>query len=52
MTGSGDYAQVLSSRFELACRRLGLNREELALDCRSFRVPARTGEQLGLFDPA
>jgi DNA repair photolyase len=52
MTGSGDYAQVLSRRFELACRRLGLNREERALDCRSFHVPARIGEQLGLFDPA
>jgi DNA repair photolyase len=52
MTGSGDYAQLLGKRFELACKRLGLNREELALDRRSFRVPARAGDQLGLFDPA
>jgi hypothetical protein len=52
MTGSGDYAQLLGQRFELACRRLGLNREEPALDGGSFRVPARAGEQLGLFDPA
>jgi hypothetical protein len=52
MTGSGDYAQMLGQRFELACRRLGLNREELALDCRSFRASARVGGQLGLFDPA
>lgn len=52
MTGSGEYARLLAQRFDLACRRLGLNREKLALDRRSFRVPQRAVMQLGLFDPA
>lgn len=46
MTGSGNFVELIGQRFELACRRLGLNREDdhLAsrdgLDCSLFRVPA------------
>lgn len=48
MRGQGEYAQMLAQRFRLACRRLGLNREELALDTTRFRPPPPA--QLGLFD--
>ena len=37
----------LERRFELACRRLGLNREDRRLDTSQFRVPAVAGDQLG-----
>ncbi len=50
LSGEGDYARLLAQRFALACRRLGLNRSEPALDGSGFRVPARNGEQLRLFD--
>jgi DNA repair photolyase len=50
MTGSGDYARILSGRFALACRRLGLNREPLKLDTGRFALPPRSGDQLALFE--
>ena len=51
MTGSGNYAELLSTRFRLACRRFGLDKErrgERPLDCTRFRPPL-AGGQLPLF---
>jgi len=48
MRGTGPYAAMLSRRFELACRRLGLNRERRGLDTTLFKRPARAGDQLSL----
>lgn len=49
MRGQGQFADLLAQRFALACRRLGLNRRELKLNCRDFAPPARAGDQLSLF---
>lgn len=51
MTGTGTFAELIAKRFEIACRRFGLNKErrgEEPLDCTRFRSPARGG-QLPLF---
>jgi hypothetical protein len=50
MTGSGQLAQLLERRFELACRRLGFpsDRDD-ALDTTLFRVPSGGEPQLSLF---
>jgi DNA repair photolyase len=54
MTGSGNFVELIDKRFELACRRLGLNSEDNhmasrgGLDCSLFKPPAGGG-QLGLF---
>jgi DNA repair photolyase len=54
MTGSGNFVELIGKRFDLACRRLGLNCEDNhmaprgELDCSLFRPPA-AGGQLGLF---
>ena len=37
MTGTGPIAELLSRRFKLACRRLGLNGRRWDLDCGQFR---------------
>jgi DNA repair photolyase len=47
--GEGPYADLLARRFEVACRRLGLDREPAALDRSAFRVPPRAGDQRRLF---
>ncbi|WP_290542128.1 PA0069 family radical SAM protein [Aestuariivirga sp.] len=47
-TGTGPYAWTIGRRFELACRRLGLNRRKLKLDVTQFRRPPQPGEQLSL----
>lgn len=47
MRGTGPYAWQISRRFEIACKRLGLDRGGWHLDCDSFRVPGR-GKQLAL----
>lgn len=47
MRGSGPYAWQIGRRFEIACKRLGLERGGWDLDCDSFRVPGR-GKQLDL----
>ena len=45
MTGSGNFADLIGKRFELACRRLGLNSEDNhmaprnGLDCALFKHP-------------
>ncbi|HEX6155916.1 MAG TPA: PA0069 family radical SAM protein [Burkholderiales bacterium] len=53
MTGSGNYAELMEKRFDIACRRFGLNghgagRKRPELDCSLFRAPARGG-QISLF---
>lgn len=49
MRGEGPYAFVLKRRFELACKRLGLNRRSWELDTSLFRPPRRDVDQLALF---
>ena len=49
MTGHGPFADLLRQRFDLACRRLGLNRTRLDLRCDLFAPTPRPGEQLRLF---
>ena len=49
MTGSGQFAELIEKRFEIACRRYGLNghgagRKPPALDCGRFRPPLRGGQ--------
>ncbi len=54
MTGTGNYAELVAKRFEIACRRHGLNGSERGmaprreLDSTRFRLPS-TGGQLSLF---
>ena len=54
MTGSGNFVELIGKRFDLACRRLGLNSEanhmasREGLDCTLFRPPS-SGGQMGLF---
>jgi DNA repair photolyase len=49
MRGRGPYAELLEKRFEVACRRLGLNQTDRALDTTKFVKPARAGAQGRLF---
>jgi DNA repair photolyase len=49
MRGTGIYADMIENRFRLACKRLGLNQQRPSLDTRQFRVPLRSGDQMGLF---
>jgi DNA repair photolyase len=50
MVGYGPYADMVSKRFENACRRLGFARRHTEpLDTTSFRPPPRKGDQLALF---
>ena len=47
MRGEGPFADLLAQRFQIACKRLGLNRRELrGLDCQRFSPP---GAQLALW---
>ena len=45
MTGSGNFVELIGKRFELACKRLGLNSEDnhmasrKGLDCSLFQLP-------------
>jgi DNA repair photolyase len=48
-TGTGPYAWSVGRRFELACRRLGLNRRRRRLTTALFQPPAPKGNQLDLF---
>ena len=53
MTGTGNFAELIEKRFDIACRRFGLNghgagRERAELDCSRFKRPSLSG-QLGLF---
>jgi DNA repair photolyase len=50
MSGQGEYATMLAQRFNIACRRLGLNQgERNRLDASRFRVPPTAGDQIKLF---
>jgi len=50
MVGYGPYADMLSLRFDRACRRLGLARRHTEpLDVTAFRPPPQRGDQLALF---
>ena len=50
MRGTGVFAQLIGKRFNLACRRLGLNQHDLDLDCSQFSAPrSQAGAQLPLF---
>jgi DNA repair photolyase len=53
MSGTGKFAELVEKRFEIACRKLGLNdhgagRDRPELDCSLFRVPS-AGGQMALF---
>ncbi len=49
MKGTGPYAQLLRTRFKLACRRLGLDSSRaLALETTHFRQPGSQSSQLQL----
>ena len=53
MSGTGNYAELIEKRFDIACRRFGLNghgagRNPPELDCTLFRPPS-SGGQLHLF---
>lgn len=47
--GTGQYAELLAQRFELACRRFKLNAfERRAHDTSQFQVPEQAGDQMRL----
>jgi DNA repair photolyase len=53
MSGTGNYAALMEKRFDIACRKHGINRREAPdLDCSRFRRPASSpsisGGQLSL----
>ena len=53
MSGTGNFAELIEKRFDIACRRFGLNghgagRKPPELDCSRFRKPSLSG-QMGLF---
>ncbi|MEQ1541099.1 MAG: PA0069 family radical SAM protein [Novosphingobium sp.] len=48
MKPQGVWADVFRTRFRLACKRLGLNREQSVLDCGQFVRPSADG-QMRLF---
>jgi DNA repair photolyase len=48
MKGTGPYAEMIARRFQLAVKRLGLNREHVPLVLNRFERPAMLGEQLAL----
>ena len=48
MRGAGRYAEMLNTRFRLACRRLDLDRPLPPLDTSRFRRPQTCGHQLTL----
>jgi len=54
MTGTGNYAELIAKRFDIACRKYRLNdhgagRRRAELDCRLFKPPAANPGQLALF---
>jgi DNA repair photolyase len=48
MRGTGPYAEMIAKRFQLAAKKLGLNRDSRPLDLSQFRKPAQAGDQLVL----
>jgi len=49
MTGQGKWADLMRQRFQLATRKLGLDRKLPALRSDLFKVPPQAGDQLSLF---
>ncbi|MFZ3582419.1 PA0069 family radical SAM protein [Loktanella sp. DJP18] len=49
MTGQGEWARLLRQRFNLAARRLGLDRRLLPLRTDLFAAPPQAGDQMQLF---
>ena len=45
MKGQGAWADMLAQRFALACRKLGLNRERVELDCSQYHHSLLSGQQ-------
>lgn len=45
MRGKGQYAELLKTRFDIACRKFGLNRQRLVLETKRFRAAGLTGQQ-------
>lgn len=52
MKGQGPLADLIAQRFAAACRRLNLNVASVETNLADFRVPPKSGDQLGLFDAA
>jgi len=48
MKGTGPYAEMIGRRFQMAVKRLGLNRERVPLATNLFRRPPKSGDQLRL----
>jgi len=48
MKGEGAYAELLRTRFRLACARLGFNKHDWRPDASQFRAPPQPGDQLKL----
>ena len=45
MSGTGNYAELMEKRFDIACRKHGINRREAPdLDCSRFRPPSPGGQ--------
>ncbi|GAC1389778.1 MAG: PA0069 family radical SAM protein [Variovorax sp.] len=44
MKGSGVWAELIRQRFERATRRIGFNRQRIALDLTAFRPPGAPGQ--------
>ena len=58
MSGTGTFAELIAKRFEIACRKHGLNarddgtqagRARPELDCSRFKPPAKSPGQMALF---
>jgi DNA repair photolyase len=47
MSGTGNFAELIEKRFDIACRRFGLNARDRELDTSRFKPPP--GSQLRLF---
>lgn len=47
MRGSGPWAEMIRTRFRIACKKLGLNQVQISIDQSQFRPP--DGRQLRLF---
>ena len=48
MRGTGEYADMVALRFELACKRLGLRRTATPLRTKLFQRPSKDARQLSL----
>lgn len=49
LSGTGAFADIIAQRFALACKKLELKPRDYTLNNGAFRVPKRSGDQMGLF---